>query len=116
MADVVTRAAEAATRIAELQKERAERLASADAHEQEARKDRLRAGECKKEIAEWTAALLAHQTQSAVASAQQAAEKARVEAESHAADLAKLKEEAAAELEKLKAANAKSDADPDSVR
>lgn len=108
MSDVVKRAADAADKIAELQRERAERLASADAHEHQAREDRKRATACKNEIGEWTTALNSLNVQRAVESAEAAAKSHEAKAAATAADLEKMKAEVAAELEKLKAANAAS--------
>lgn len=99
-------AEDAAKKIASLNEERKELLAAAEHHEQQAREARAKALACKKESAEWTAALNSLRVKEVIASDQQAAAKARAEAETHAANLAKLKEEAAAELAKLKAANA----------
>lgn len=111
MSDVVQKAAEAAAKIADLQKERAERLASADAHEHAARADRLRASQCKAEIAEWTVALQSHQVRHQVETAQEAASKAKAAAEANEAksatalaDIEKMKAELAETLAKAKAA------------
>lgn len=81
MSDTIAKAQAAAEKIAELQKERSELLASALAHEDQARKDRTRATACKNEIAEWTTALNSHRVAIAVESDQQAAAKAKGEAE-----------------------------------
>jgi hypothetical protein len=79
--EVLARATEASAKIAELNKERSELLAAAEAHEGEARKARLRAGECKKQSAEWSAALTTLNVQRSVASAEESARKAQHSAE-----------------------------------
>jgi hypothetical protein len=96
-------AEEVAQKITALQSERAERLASADQHEREARADRARAMECKKESAEWATALNSMRVKQIIESDQQAAAKARAEAEA-AEKRAKAKEK---ELEEALAKLAK---------
>ena len=66
MSDVTQKAAEAAAKIAELQKERADLEASASAHEAQAREDRRAMTDRKKQIGEWTAALNTLQVRTAV--------------------------------------------------
>lgn len=100
-------AEEVAQKIAALNAERELRLASAAEHEQQARGDRAAAMDCKKQSAELTVALNSIRVKEIILSDQQAAAKARADAEGHAADVAKLKVEVAAELAKLKAASAK---------
>lgn len=97
--DLIKKTTEAATKIADLQKERAERLASADAHEQEARKDRLRASQCKTEAAELTVVLQQYQVRHQVETAQEAASRAKTAAEANQAKSA----ETLADIEKMKA-------------
>ena len=72
-------------RIVEAQKERADREASANAHESQARADRLAMTELKKEIGELTTVLQHSQVQKNVMDAQAAANKAKAEAEASAA-------------------------------
>lgn len=79
--EVLARATEASAKIAELNKERESLLASAEAHEVEARKDRLRASECKKQIGEWVAALNTLNVQRSVTTAEESAKKAQHSAE-----------------------------------
>ena len=98
MSDVVNRAAEAATKITELQKERTALEESALAHEAAARSDRLKMTECKKQIAEWTTALNSLNVQRSVETAQQAATKAQESAQANEKKTA----DTLAECEKMK--------------
>ena len=79
---------EVAQKIAELQKVRAELLASAEAHEHQARDDRRKATAAKKEIAEWATALQSIRVKEIIVTDQQAAAKARAEAEESAKRIA----------------------------
>lgn len=105
MPDIATRVAEAADKMTYLQNLRAQLEASANAHEAEARAERLRMTEIKGQIAEWATALNGLKVQQSVQSAEQAAKQAQVSAESHekatAATLADA-EKGRAEVEKLK--------------
>ena len=93
MNEVVQRAAEAGARIAELQKQRAEHLKSADSLEQKAREERRAAQSCKEQIGEWSAALSAFETQKRVQAEEEAAKQATARAAAHEQAMAdKLKE------------------------
>lgn len=111
MSDVAQRVAEAGQKIADLQRERAEHNAAADACEKEARAHRVAAFECKKQAAEWTAVLGTLQVRQRVESEEEKARKARTQAEADAkkaaderTEVEKLKAELTALLEKSKAA------------
>ncbi len=97
-------AEEVGQKIAALNAERVEQLAAADQYEKDARAARARALACKVESAEWNTTLNSIKVKAMIVSDQLAAAAARAEAEKHAADLAKMKEDVAAELAKLKAA------------
>lgn len=104
MSDVVEKAAEAAAKILELQKARTDYEASANAHEEQARADRRAMADCKRQIAEWTAALNSLQVRRSVESAQAAAKKAEESAAAHekkAADTLADVERMRAELNEL---------------
>lgn len=98
MDDLLKQVAEINNRLDALQKERVELEASALAHEQQARADRLRMSENKKESQQLQAILHNTQVQSRVASAEAAANKAKAEAEElarrAAADAQQAKEDA----------------------
>lgn len=106
MDDVIKNIEAINNRITELQKERAEREFSANTHEQQAREDRLRMMEAKKEIQDLFTLLHNAKVQQRVATAEQAAMQAKAEAEATAAqakaDAAQAKSEQDAVLEKLK--------------
>lgn len=120
MAEIIDRAAEAAAKITELQKEREACLNDAKAHDAEAKrltelagKARIRATECKREIAEWHAALSTLAVQQRVASAEELANAAKVAAEASAANLAAKEKELADKLKALDEALAQAAASKD---
>lgn len=109
MSDLIAKIDAATSRLAELQKERADAEKSANAHEQAAREDRLRMTELKQEIASLDALLRHSQVAKGVEAAAVAAQKAQSEAEAtlkrlaekerQLDDLLKLHEEAATKPE-----------------
>lgn len=99
MSDVINRINEAAAQIEQLQKEITELEASALAHEAQARQDRLRRTEKKKEAAEWTTALRSLAVRKGVEDAQAAALAAQRSAEANEQRTAA----ALADVERMKA-------------
>lgn len=87
MSDLLKKIDEATTRISDLQKQRADLEAEAQAHEQAARECRLKMGQSKKEIEELATVLRHSQVQRSVETAQESARKAQSDAESALARL-----------------------------
>lgn len=114
--DITPKIAEAASKIADLQKERAERLASADNLEKEARADRARAMECKKEVGEWTTVLNSLQVRKTVEDHQAAAARAHAEADQRLKEAEKTKAEAIGLLESARSAIAANAAKADQAK
>lgn len=102
--EVLARATEASAKIAELDKEGAECRATADALEEDARKNRARAFECKKQKAEWATALQQLNVQRSVMSAEESAKRSQASAEQTLARLAEKEKQLDEALAKAKEA------------
>lgn len=98
-------AEEVAQKIAALDAEIKDLGAAADDFERQAREARARRTAARQSREALTATLNSLRVKQIILNDQQAAAQARATAEQHEQDLAKLKEEAATELAKLKAAN-----------
>lgn len=99
----------ATTRLLVVQKEYADAEASANAHEREARADRLRMTELKKEREELNTVLRHSKVQQSVDSAQAAAAQAQAKAQAAQLDAEKIRIETGKVLDELRAKSAEMD-------
>ena len=107
--DLTAKIDAATSRLLVVQKEYADAEASANAHEQQARADRLRMTDLKRERGELDAALRHSQVQQSVLNSQQLAAQAQAKAEAAQRDAEKSREEQAKMLDELRAQKAEMD-------